>query len=61
VEAGQPGAGRGRLTLEKMREERATLGAAGFAAERLAAAPWPSELADSWQLFSEQDWQEATG
>jgi hypothetical protein len=34
-----PAEAAGRLTLEKMREERALLGAAGFAAERLAAAP----------------------
>jgi hypothetical protein len=55
-----PAVASGRLSVERMREERAALGPARFAAERLAAAPWPSEQADSWQLFSEQDWQEAT-
>ncbi len=56
-----PAEAAGRLTVERMREERATLGAAGFAAERLAAAPWPSELAGAWQVFSEQDWAAMTG
>jgi hypothetical protein len=45
----------GRLAVERMREERAALGAAGFAAERLAAAPWPSELAGAYQVFDEAD------
>jgi hypothetical protein len=56
-----PAQAAGRLSLEKMREERATLGAAGFAAERLAAAPWPDELANAWQVFSEADWAAMTG
>jgi hypothetical protein len=51
-----PAEAAGRLTVEKMREERRLLGAAGFAAERLAAAPWPSEEAGAWLTFSEQDW-----
>jgi hypothetical protein len=50
----------GRLTLEKMREERATLGAAGFAAERLAAGQWPSEVAGAWRVFTEEDWAAMT-
>lgn len=55
-----PAEAAGRLTIEKMREERAALGAAGFAAERLAAAPWPSEEAGAWQVFSEADWAAMT-
>jgi len=55
-----PAEAAGRLTIEKMREERATLGPLGFAAERLAAAPWPSELAGAWQLFTEDDWEAVT-
>jgi hypothetical protein len=51
----------GRLTLEKMREERATLGPRGFAAERLAAAPWPAELEGAWRMFSEADWAAMIG
>jgi hypothetical protein len=51
-----PAEAAGRLSLERMAEERATLGAAGFAAERLAAAPWPSEAAGAWQVFSEADY-----
>src|SRR5439155_2837750 len=51
-----PAEAAGRLSLERMAEERAALGAAGFAAERLAAAPWPSELAGAWQVFSEAEW-----
>jgi phage terminase large subunit-like protein len=58
--AANPAVAAGRLSTERMAEERATLGAAGFAAERLAAAPWPSELADSWQLFTEADWEAMT-
>jgi phage terminase large subunit-like protein len=58
--AANPAVAAGRLSTERMAEERATLGAAGFAAERLAAAPWPSELAGSWQLFTEQDWEAMT-
>jgi hypothetical protein len=55
-----PAEAAGRLPLEKMREERATLGAAGFAAERLAAAPWPSELVNAWQMFTEDDYAAMT-
>jgi hypothetical protein len=51
-----PAEAAGRLTLEKMREERATLGAAGFAAERLAAGTWPSELENAWQVFTADDY-----
>jgi hypothetical protein len=52
-----PAEAAGRLTLEAMREERATLGRVGFAAERLAAAPWPSETEAAWTVFTEADWQ----
>jgi len=55
-----PAEAAGRLTLERMREERALLGPAGFAAERLAAAPWPSEEAASWRLFTQEDWEAMT-
>ncbi|HEY5360309.1 MAG TPA: hypothetical protein VIJ82_21925 [Streptosporangiaceae bacterium] len=59
--AANPAVASGRLSVERMAEERATLGAAGFAAERLAAAPWPSEHQGAWELFSEEDWLAATG
>jgi len=55
-----PAEAAGRLSLERMAEERATLGRAGFAAERLAAAPWPSEMANAWQMFTEDDYAAMT-
>jgi phage terminase large subunit-like protein len=51
-----PAEAAGRLSLERMAEERATLGRMGFAAERLAAAPWPSEFDNAWTVFTEADW-----
>jgi hypothetical protein len=51
-----PGVAAGRLSIERMREERAGLGPSGFAAERLAAAPWPSELEGIWQVIPEDAW-----
>lgn len=51
-----PGVAAGRLSVERMREERAGLGPAGFAAERLACAPWPSETEGEWQVISEGNW-----
>ena len=51
-----PGVAAGRLSVERMREERAGLGPGGFAAERLAAAPWPAELEGIWAVVSEDDW-----
>ena len=51
-----PGEAAGRLSLERMAGERKALGRAGFAAERLAAAPWPSESANAWTMFSEDDY-----
>lgn len=44
-----------RLNVERMREERASLGREGFKSERLACAPWPSELDGAYQLFSPDD------
>jgi hypothetical protein len=52
-----PAEAAGRLTIEKMREERRTLGADRFRAERLAAAPWPSEEAGAWGTFTESEWK----
>jgi phage terminase large subunit-like protein len=54
--AANPAVASGRLDVTRMAEERATLGAAGFAAERLAAAPWPSEEAGAWSTFTQEDW-----
>ena len=51
-----PGVAAGRLSVERMREERAGLGPAGFAAERLAAAPWPAELEGIWQVITADAW-----
>ncbi len=58
--AANPAVASGRLSTERMAEERATLGPIGFAAERLAAAPWPSEMAGSWSTFTEQEWEAMT-
>ena len=58
--AANPAVAAGRLSVERMREERAALGRPGFAAERLAAAPWPSELAGAWQVFTEDDYAAMT-
>jgi phage terminase large subunit-like protein len=43
------------LTSGRMAEERASLGWEGFRAERLACAPWPSELDGAYGLFSPED------
>jgi hypothetical protein len=51
-----PGVAAGRLSGERMREERAGLGPVGFAAERLACAPWPSEFEGAWQVVPEDAW-----
>lgn len=56
-----PAEASGRLSLERMADERATLGPAGFAAERLAAGQWPSELAGAWRVFSEADYAAMIG
>jgi hypothetical protein len=52
-----PAEAAGRLSVEKMREERLLLGAEGFAAERLAAGRWPSEEQNAWLTFREDDWK----
>lgn len=54
--AANPPVASGRLAVERMRGERATLGPDGFAAERLAAAPWPAEEGAMWQAISEDAW-----
>jgi phage terminase large subunit-like protein len=54
-EAANPAVASGRLTVERMREERVSLGRDGFMSERLACAPWPSELDGAYQLFSPED------
>jgi phage terminase large subunit-like protein len=54
--AANPAVAAGRLSLERMAEERAALGAHAFAAERLAAASWPSEMAGAWTVFTEEDY-----
>jgi phage terminase large subunit-like protein len=59
--AANPAAAEGRLTAERMREERVSLGRAGFRAERLACAPWPSELDGAYQMFSPGDLQQLFG
>ncbi|WP_406000696.1 terminase [Streptomyces sp. NBC_00829] len=51
-----PGVGY-RLTLEKSRNERSTLGAAGYARERLGVGNYPSIVADSWQVIGEEVWR----
>jgi len=43
------------LNVQRMREERASLGFDGFRAERLACGPWPSELDGAYGLFSPDD------
>ena len=53
--AANPAAAGGRLTAERMREERLSLGFEGFKAERLACAPWPSEMDGAYRLFSPDD------
>jgi phage terminase large subunit-like protein len=43
------------LNMERMGEERASLGFDGFRGERLACAPWPSEMDGAYALFSPDD------
>jgi phage terminase large subunit-like protein len=59
--AANPAAAAGRLHTERMREERASLGYEGFKAERLACAPWPSELDGAYQLFTPDDVRDLFG
>ena len=56
--AANPAAAAGRLELARMREERASLGHDGFRAERLACAPWPSELDGAFGVFTQDDVRE---
>ncbi|GAA2929777.1 terminase [Streptomyces enissocaesilis] len=46
-----------RLTLEKTLNERLSMGAAGFARERLGVGTYPSDAADSWQVIGEDAWR----
>jgi phage terminase large subunit-like protein len=56
-----PAAAAGRLSVERMAEERSSLGLDGFRAERLACAPWPSELDDAHGVFTPDDLRELFG
>jgi hypothetical protein len=49
------------LSAERMAEERASLGFEGFRAERLACAPWPSDLDGAYGLFTPEDVREFFG
>ncbi|MFM9593346.1 terminase [Streptomyces scabiei] len=46
-----------RLTLPKVRNERSTLSAAGYARERLGAGDYPAVTADTWQVIGEDAWR----
>jgi len=46
-----------RLTLEKVRNERLTLSAAGYARERLGVGEYPADEADIWQVIGEDVWR----
>jgi hypothetical protein len=59
--AANPAAAAGRLSAERMAEERLSLGFDGFRAERLACAPWPSELDGAYALFTPEDVRELFG
>jgi hypothetical protein len=59
--AANPAAAAGRLAAERMAEERAALGFEGFRAERLACAPWPSEMDGAYGVFSADDLRELFG
>lgn len=59
--AANPAASAGRLSVERMAEERSSLGFDGFRAERLACAPWPSELDSAYGVFTPDDLRELFG
>jgi hypothetical protein len=59
--AANPAAAAGRLSVERMAEERASLGFDGFRAERLACAPWPSEMDGAYGLFTPDDLRDLFG
>lgn len=46
-----------RLTLEKVANERSTLGKAGYARERLGVGEYPADEADTWQVIGEDAWR----
>lgn len=46
-----------RLTLEKTLRERLSMGADGFARERLGVGSYPSDSADMWQVIGEDAWR----
>lgn len=46
-----------RLTLQKVANERSTLGAAGYARERLGVGEYPSDTADTWTVIGEDAWR----
>lgn len=46
-----------RLTLEKVANERSTLGRAGYARERLGVGEYPADEADTWQVIGEDVWR----
>ncbi|MYU24752.1 terminase [Streptomyces sp. SID8352] len=45
-----------RLTLEKIRNERATMSPTGYARERLGVGDYPSDEADAWQVIGKDAW-----
>jgi phage terminase large subunit-like protein len=59
--AANPAAAAGRLSAARMAEERAALGREGFRAERLACAPWPSEMDGAYGVFTPDDLRELFG
>lgn len=49
-----------RLTLEKTERERLSMGAAGYARERLGVGDYPSDAADTWSVIGEDAWRALT-
>ncbi|WP_406004422.1 terminase [Streptomyces sp. NBC_00987] len=46
-----------RLTLEKTTHERLSMGAEGYARERLGVGSYPSDGSDTWQVIGEDAWR----
>jgi len=46
-----------RLTVEKTTHERLSMGAEGYARERLGVGSYPSDVADAWQVIGEDAWR----
>lgn len=46
-----------RLTLAKVRNERSTLSAGGYARERLGVGDYPAVTAETWQVIGEDAWR----